>query len=378
MGQTRVARASLLARAKHNGEMARTLLGAAVAALAASSWGQTVVAKDTWQGGSWALDQPGATVFAAQDLSSYGLAVLVFTAPQAGVLDRLSMSLLVPVGFDWNGAVFDFIAGRGATQLFVHPLSYHARWTDLAPVNPDHTTIVQMTGGAQRHNVVFDLRAKNFAVGAGETLGIGFGIRHSFQSGTRRLSFADPALVPAGTPIDAFVRRTVNDHTVGFNDNWNFPSDHWAFRATIYTGGGASIAGKVEFGDYVGTPPASVLLEFKDGSGQVVATRQATLDSGGRFLVSAPPAGSYFLSLKHRHWLRRTTGPWATPAMGDWGTLALVNGDLDEDDEIAIGDYAILSSHFGTGGPGGDVNGDGDVDIGDFAILSANFGQVGD
>lgn len=358
--------------------MARTLLGAAFIALAAGSFAQTVVAKDTWQGGAWATDQAGASVFAAEDLATYGLSVLVFTAPQAGILDRISMSILVPVGFAWGGAVFDFVIGRGATQLFSHPLSFHARWADLQPVNPDHTTVVQMTGGAQRHNVVFDFRAKNFAVGPGETLGVGFGIRHASQSGTRRISFANPALVLPGTAIDAYVRRTVNDHTVGFNDNWNFPSDCWAYRATVYTGGGPSVTGKVEFGDFVGTPPSSVLLEFKNGSGQVVATRTASIDSGGRFIVPAPPSGTYFLSLKHRHWLRRTTGPWTTPATSDWGTLALVNGDVDEDDEVAIGDYAILSTNFGTARPEGDVNGDGDVDIGDFAIVSANFGRVGD
>ena len=358
--------------------MARTLLGAAFTALPAVSWAQTVVAKDTWQNGAAAIDQPGAAVFASDDLSTYGLAVLVFEAPAAGILDRLSMSILVPVGFAWSGAVFDFVVGRGSTQLFAHPLAFQARWADLQPVNPDHTTIVQTTGGAQRHNVVFDLRSKNFAVSPGETVGVGFGIRHASQSGTRRMGFAQPASIPPGTPIDAYVRRTANDHTVGFNDNWNFPSPCWAYRATVYTGGGPSVTGKVEFGDYVGAPPSGVLLEFKNGSGQVVDTRSAALDSGGRFTVSAPAAGTYYLSLKHGHWLRRTTGPWTTPASADWGTLALVNGDIDEDDEVAIGDYAILSANFGTAGPEGDVNGDGDVDIGDFAIVSANFGRVGD
>jgi len=65
-----------------------------------------------------------------------------------------------------------------------------------------------------------------------------------------------------------------------------------------------------------------------------------------------------------------------------FGTLT--NGDVDDDNEVTIGDYAGLSLAFNSlpgdpnWNPFADLNGDDGVDIGDFSILSANFGQIGD
>ena len=64
--------------------------------------------------------------------------------------------------------------------------------------------------------------------------------------------------------------------------------------------------------------------------------------------------------------------------------VTLVNGDCDRDNEVGLGDYAVLSSSYGSelGGPGwnadADLNGDFAVDIADYAILSQNYGLVGD
>jgi hypothetical protein len=65
-------------------------------------------------------------------------------------------------------------------------------------------------------------------------------------------------------------------------------------------------------------------------------------------------------------------------------SLSLFNGDVNDDNEVDIGDYSLLSIAFGSvpGDPNwnaeADLNGDDEVDIGDFAILSNNFGMVGD
>jgi hypothetical protein len=67
------------------------------------------------------------------------------------------------------------------------------------------------------------------------------------------------------------------------------------------------------------------------------------------------------------------------PTLGVSGiNLTLVNGDIDGDNEIAIGDYSLLSAQFGGTNPQSDINGDGDVDIADYAILSMNYGASGD
>ena len=43
------------------------------------------------------------------------------------------------------------------------------------------------------------------------------------------------------------------------------------------------------------------------------------------------------------HWLRRTVGPVDTSSNVTGVTLSLLNGDVDGDNEVAVGDYAELS-----------------------------------
>ncbi|MBX7131580.1 MAG: S8 family serine peptidase [Fimbriimonadaceae bacterium] len=110
------------------------------------------------------------------------------------------------------------------------------------------------------------------------------------------------------------------------------------------------------------------------------------LNPSGEFVLSTTHSGSYELVVKSSHWLARKT---ATPVLlgsGDVTGLvfSLTNGDSDGDNEVGIGDYALLSVSFNTtpNDPDwdhrADLNGDEAVDIADYAILSANFGLVGD
>ncbi|MBX7135894.1 MAG: hypothetical protein K1X67_24765 [Fimbriimonadaceae bacterium] len=142
------------------------------------------------------------------------------------------------------------------------------------------------------------------------------------------------------------------------------------------------LTGTVEFGDLSSRTrqPNPVVLEFRDpGTTMVVGTRVATLNATGGFDVTVPAALPLDVSIKEDTWLRRTmlvnTGPI---------TLNLVNGDCDKDNEVGIGDYAILSSAYGSA-PGevnwnasADLNRDDVVDIADYAILSSNYGRSGD
>jgi hypothetical protein len=71
----------------------------------------------------------------------------------------------------------------------------------------------------------------------------------------------------------------------------------------------------------------------------------------------------------------------------------LVNGDIDGDNSIDIGDYSLISDNLGLDESSTtwtrmnekfvtpqdcDLNGDGVVDVGDYAIVSANFNMAGD
>jgi hypothetical protein len=89
--------------------------------------------------------------------------------------------------------------------------------------------------------------------------------------------------------------------------------------------------------------------------------------------------------VKASHWLKRCSQEHTIPndGLSDL-SFSLINGDSDGDNEVAIGDYAVLSAAFGTipGDPNwqptADLDGDLEVSIGDYAILSFNFGLAGD
>ncbi|HRI44830.1 MAG TPA: matrixin family metalloprotease [Fimbriimonadaceae bacterium] len=150
-----------------------------------------------------------------------------------------------------------------------------------------------------------------------------------------------------------------------------------------------TISGIVTLGDYFGDPTTQqVTFQIRNvGSSSSLETYNVTLGTGGSFsfnLAGVLPAGVYDITAKGSHWLRaRRSSVTISPTGASGQNFTLANGDVDEDNEVAIGDYAALSTAYGSepGDPNwnanADLNGDGTVDIGDFAILSANFGMTG-
>jgi hypothetical protein len=121
-----------------------------------------------------------------------------------------------------------------------------------------------------------------------------------------------------------------------------------------------------------------VVVEIKQ-AGRVVASYSTTLNGAGQWTVTTPWKGSFQAFVKVTHWLKKAVGTVVlntTNVTGLFGSL--INGDVDGDNGIDIGDYSVLSANFGSAGPTADLNEDGDVDIGDYSILSAHFGVNGD
>lgn len=183
---------------------------------------------------------------------------------------------------------------------------------------------------------------------------------------------------------------------------YNSGSDSWTYLATLPTISLGGIAVHQEVNLPPGTVAGNINLQAFMG---VVAGRQATLellhpvsgvtlhtavvnlDAGGNYSFTTSLRGEFRVAAKASHWLRRARPDTITlnNEKGAGGVnLSLKNGDVDDDNEVTIGDYAQLSAAFGSEPGDGnwnaeaDLNGDDGVDIGDFAILSANFGQVGD
>lgn len=146
----------------------------------------------------------------------------------------------------------------------------------------------------------------------------------------------------------------------------------------------ALVSGSLELQDWQPDEEGQIVqIEIRQG-GSVVHAQPVVLGAGGVFSVTTPVTGSIEIAAKAAHWLRQSVAVLVPPE-GLWGVqLSLIDGDVDGDNEIAIGDYAGLSSAFGSApgdpnwNPAADLDGDESVDIGDFAILSQNFGQVGD
>jgi len=131
------------------------------------------------------------------------------------------------------------------------------------------------------------------------------------------------------------------------------------------------------------TAAQPVLVEVIQGGG-VVESLQTALGTGDTFSFTAESEGSATLRFSFRTGLRKGVPVDLAQSPISGLQVTLLNGDCDGDNEVAIGDFALVSASFGreVGDPGydehADLNGDGSVDIGDFALLSGNFGQIGD
>ncbi|HRI42582.1 MAG TPA: dockerin type I domain-containing protein [Fimbriimonadaceae bacterium] len=144
------------------------------------------------------------------------------------------------------------------------------------------------------------------------------------------------------------------------------------------------IDGRVQLLEFDGLV-AGRTIDLTISNGVNSESGSAVLDAGGHFNYSTTlPAGSYVVGIKSSHWLRKNTQVALTVAGPNQVNTALVNGDVDGDNEVSIGDYSQLSFAFNSE-PGdtnwnaeADLNGDDGVDIGDYAILSAHFGEFGD
>lgn len=129
--------------------------------------------------------------------------------------------------------------------------------------------------------------------------------------------------------------------------------------------------------------PLVVTFEFRNESGAPILDYQVGVNKSGSFTVPIP-AGKNSLSIKAGTWLRRTINYDTAEELPDWCDLIFKNGDCNNDNEIDVADYAIVSSAFGAipGDPDwvrqADLNRDDEVDIADYAIVSTNFGLIGD
>lgn len=155
----------------------------------------------------------------------------------------------------------------------------------------------------------------------------------------------------------------------------------------ISPAGPYTVRGTVTLGEFVGNPNNEVVaFRILDvSSGNLLHARSSLLAANGDFAFTLPGQGSFTVVAQGRHWLGKAIGPVIVGASGATGVnLSLKNGDVDGDNEVAIGDFARLSEAYQSGpldpawDENADLDGDEEVAIGDYAVLSMNYGSLGD
>lgn len=139
------------------------------------------------------------------------------------------------------------------------------------------------------------------------------------------------------------------------------------------------------FNGSIGGMPVTIELRSA-GSSTPLETHSVQLDGSGNFIFTTNlQHGTYDIAIKASHWLRKTVSNQSVGIFGASGVNAsLVNGDVNGDNSVTLGDFARLRAAFGSTSlsanwdPAADLNGDGVVSLGDFAILRAHFGEQGD
>jgi hypothetical protein len=155
------------------------------------------------------------------------------------------------------------------------------------------------------------------------------------------------------------------------------------FGVTVRTVNPKSFSGFVNLEDYD--------LEFGENvkfdiviDGAVVETRTIQLGVNGQFIFFSPFSGPLQVRVKGSKWISALSGVInAGPGSVTGINLLCPGGDVDDDNEVSILDYIVLSTAYGSeqGQPSyraaADLDGDGMITILDYLILSKNYGRMG-
>jgi hypothetical protein len=139
------------------------------------------------------------------------------------------------------------------------------------------------------------------------------------------------------------------------------------------------VQGSVLLQDFWGdNTTVPVTLELRSpGQTAALETHTMSLSADGHYSCPVIHRGVYDVAVKAFHWLRQkqanvdTTSDTAV-------NFSLINGDINNSNDITIEDYSTFTTQYDTAGPEADLNGSGWVTIEDYSILTTNYGLTGD
>ncbi|MBX7132940.1 MAG: hypothetical protein K1X67_09720 [Fimbriimonadaceae bacterium] len=294
----------------------------------------------------------------------------------------------------WNGS------NRTTTFVSATQVTAQIPATDIATAGTATVTVFNPTpGGGTSGGLTFNINnpvpslsslspSSAFSGSAGITLtvnGSNFinGCTVTWNGSNRTTTFVNSgqvtAIIPSSdlaTPGVAAVRVSNPGPGGGLSGSLNF-----TINANV-------VSGNVVLSDWSGAVAGmQVVIEIRNvGSTTPLVSQTVVLNASGNFTMNVNlAAGTYDVTAKASHWLRKKRGSQTlSGGIMSGQNFTLINGDSDGDNEVGIGDLAILSGTYNKslGDPGynpaGDLNGDDSVDIADYAILSANYGLMGD
>lgn len=140
----------------------------------------------------------------------------------------------------------------------------------------------------------------------------------------------------------------------------------------------ASLGGTVILQQRSNVAGMQSVLEFREpGTLDTLHSCLITLDAEGRFEGCTVPSGTYDLALRFPHFLR-SLRPSVTLVPGEnVAHFLLLNGDVDDDNAIGLGDLNAVLLRFSTTDPAADRDGDGAVGLSDMNLVMLNFGLSG-
>ncbi len=156
-----------------------------------------------------------------------------------------------------------------------------------------------------------------------------------------------------------------------------------------------TLSGTLDLGQLGGTPynsganlPATLNISYRDAANTEIAVGTATYNPVTGAVTGTVPVAvnvPYRISVKVGFWLRKTMPNPADPAapVGNYnfGTIAPLVGDSDDDNEVTNFDYSLWAAANGnsvTANTDNDFDGDGAITNFDYSLWAANNGALGD
>jgi hypothetical protein len=207
---------------------------------------------------------------------------------------------------------------------------------------------------------------------------------------------------PAGSastwPLQALADASGGNGVYAYGSGPTFPAASWQatnyFVDVVFTNTLAVPADLTGTVALQGRPPAPharwqvplVVDFYAAGNNTTPAfSYNVTTDQNGIFTISDLPLGTYTISVKNPHTLKRVKHSQVIVGGNNAVSMeTLLEGDVNNDNYVTLSDISILINNFNktVGDPGvdprADLNGDGFITLSDLSLLINNFNQAGE